>query len=200
MCKIEKGDDLEKLNVQASFQSQVKEFRLQDKLEKQHFHDKMKEVFEHAADTVKETPKEATKTLMVTSKVDSKAPAIPNDHFLEKMKDKSTLASYLLSPSSQTANSKEIGQFEPVKSPTSYRVNDFSKIKTIHTTLYDSLLTLRGDTSKKFEMEGDFSKMVINKSNNVDFADSSDQIRKLNLRKKCISMRRLQVTKKEINL
>ena len=53
LLPIKNREDLDQLEELASIQSQVKDFRLQDKLRKQNFHEKIKKVFEPVPDTQK---------------------------------------------------------------------------------------------------------------------------------------------------
>ena len=53
MFPIRNVEDLQNINEAVSLQNQVKDVRLQDKLGKQNFHEKMEEVFKALTDTLK---------------------------------------------------------------------------------------------------------------------------------------------------
>ena len=77
-----------------------------------------------------------------------------------------------MSPLSKIAQPEHTSQFKLVKDMN--RINDLLKNKTIPVTLFDNLLTFR-DTDKKFELQGDVSKMMTNKNYNEDNANLSDK-------------------------
>ena len=54
------------------------------------------------------------------------------------------------------------------------RLNNLLINKTIPVPLYNNLLTFR-NTDKKFELQGDLLKMMLNKNYNVDLAKYSDK-------------------------
>ena len=60
-------EDLEILEELAAWKSQVEEFRLQDKLGKQKFHEDMKKVFEPVAKSFENNSQDITKTITKTS-------------------------------------------------------------------------------------------------------------------------------------
>ena len=64
---------MEKLKELAKVQNQVKAVRLQDKLEKQNFHEDMKKLYEPLTDTIKEVSENITKTISENSIKNTKA-------------------------------------------------------------------------------------------------------------------------------
>ena len=171
---IKNVDDLENLNELVSLENQVKVVRLQDKLGKQNFHEDMKKVFEPVTKSIKDVSEEVTKTMTENSIKNNQALENLNNKLLEIMNDRGILASYLMSPLSKITNPENTTQFKLVKDSNSNRVNDLKINKTIPITLYNNLLTFR-DTSKEFELEGDFLKMITNKNYNVDLARLADK-------------------------
>ena len=61
---------------------------------------------------------------MLTSKENNKVQDNLNNKLLEILNDRGTLASYLMSPLSETTNPENTSQFKLVKDPNSNRVND----------------------------------------------------------------------------
>ena len=92
---------MEKLEELASLQNQVKGVKLQDKLEKQKFHEDMKKVFEPVTKSLENTSHDTTKTITETSIKNNQATENLNNKFLEIMNDRCILASYLMSLSSK---------------------------------------------------------------------------------------------------
>ena len=74
-----------------------------------------------------------------------------------------------MSPLSKISNPENTSQFKIVKVSSSSRVKDLLINNSIPITLHDNLLTFR-DTSKKFELKGDLSKMITNKNYFVNLA------------------------------
>ena len=131
-------------------------------------------MFTPVTDAIKITSQNLTKTLTESSIKNNKALENLNHKLLEKMNDRSILASYLMSPSSKVNNPENTSQFKLVKDCSSNRVNDLLIHNTIPITLHDNLLTFR-DTGKMFELQGDLSKMITNKNYNVDLASLQDK-------------------------
>ena len=75
------------------------------------------------------------------------------------MNDRSTIATYLMSPLSKITNPESSTQFKLLKEFSSSRVNDLLIHITIPISLHDNLLTFR-DTGKMFEMKGDLLKLL----------------------------------------
>ena len=63
MLPIKNREDLDKLKELASIQSQVKDLRLQDKLDEQNFHENLKKLSEPVTDALKNTSENLTKTI-----------------------------------------------------------------------------------------------------------------------------------------
>ena len=95
-------------------------------------------------------------------------------NFLEIMNDRGIIASYLLSLLSMATNLENKSQFKVVKDPNSNRVSDLLIHITIPVTLYINLLTFR-DTTKKFVLQRDLSKLITNRNYNADHAKLSDK-------------------------
>ena len=98
---IKNRKDLEKTEELASLQNQVEEVRLQDKLGKRNLHENMKKIYEPLTDTNKNTSEKLTKTLTESSIKNNQALENQNDKFLQMMKDRGLIASYLFSPLSK---------------------------------------------------------------------------------------------------
>ena len=64
---IKDREDLEKLNEIVSLENQVKAVRLQDKLGKQNFHEKMKKLFEPVTKSLESVSEGFTKTMTENS-------------------------------------------------------------------------------------------------------------------------------------
>ena len=122
--------------------------------------------------TIKDVSEDVTKTMMESYKENNKSLEILNDKLLEIKNDGRIEVTYLLSYLSKISNPGSTSEFELVKVPQSNRVNDLLINKTIPVTLYNNLLTLRG-TDKKFELKGDYLKMVTNKNHKIDLATLS---------------------------
>ena len=135
LYSIKKREDLENLNELISLENQVKELRLQDKLVKHTFHEKIKKVFEPVTDTIKNTSGDSTKTMMLTSEENNRALENINDKLLIIMNVSGTLATFLLSLLSKITNPDHTIQYKLVKDPSSSRVNDLLKNKTIPVSL-----------------------------------------------------------------
>ena len=171
---IKDREDSKKLNELVSLQNQVKVLRLQDKLDKQNFHEDMKKVFEPVTKSIKDVSKEVTQTMTENSNKKNQAIENLNNKLLEIMNDRGIMASYLMSLLSKITNPENTRQFKLVQDFNSNRVNDSKITKTILFTLYNNLLTYR-DAGKEFELKDDLLKMINNKNYNVDIASLSDK-------------------------
>ena len=171
---IKDREDLEKLNELVSLQDQVKVVRLQEKLSKQNFHEKMKKLYEPLTDTIKNTSENITKLITESSKENNLALENLNNKLLEILNGRGILASYLMSPLSKITNPENTTQFKLVKDSTSNRVNDLKINKTVPITLYNNMLTFP-DTGKEFELRGELLKMITNKNYNVNLASLQDE-------------------------
>ena len=174
LYSIKNRVDLEKLEELASLQNQVEELRLQDILGKQNFHENIKKLYEALTDTVKDTARDITKNITEIFFKNNNALENINNKLLEIMNDRGILASYLLSHLSKITNPEHTSQPKRVKDPSSNRVNDLLIIETIPVTVYYNLLIFR-DTDENFELQGDLLKMITNKNNDVDLANSQDR-------------------------
>ena len=174
LYSIKDREDLEKLEELASLQDQVKVVRLQDKLDKQNFHEDRKKVFEAVTKSLENTSEKITKAITESSKENNLALENLNNKLLEIMNDRGILASYLMSPLSKITNPENSSQCRLVKDSNSNRVNDLKINKTTPITLHDNLLTF-GDTNKVFELKGDLLKMISNNNYNVDLASLQDK-------------------------
>ena len=171
---IKNTEDLEELEERASFQNQVNEVRLQDKLGKQNFHEDMKKVFEPVTKSLEKTFQVITKTITESSITNNKAVENLNNKLLEIMNDRCILDSYLMSPLSKITNPENSTQFKLIKHSTSNRVNDLKINKSKPIILHYHLLTFRV-TNKTFELKGELLKMITNKNYNVNHASLSDR-------------------------
>ena len=90
------------------------------------------------------------------------------------MNDRGTVASYLMSPSSEITNRERNSQFKLMKDLSSNRVNDLLKNKTVPYTLYNNLLGFR-KTDKKFDLNEEQLKMITKKKYKVDLATLLDK-------------------------
>ena len=87
------------------------------------------------------------------------------------MNDRGIIPSYLFSPLSNITNPENTSQIKIVKDSNSKIVNDLLIHNTIPVSLFNNLLTFRIDiTSKYFELNADFLKMIANNKHNVDLA------------------------------
>ena len=116
-----------------SLQNQLKASRLQDKLEKQKFHEQMRKVFQPVTKTIKKVSEDVIKTMVEISSDNNRALAKLNEKLVKITKDRGILASYFLSPLSETTNPENTSQFKLVKDPNSNRVNDLLIKKKIST-------------------------------------------------------------------
>ena len=163
LYSIEKREDLENLEEIVPLESQVKAVRLQDKLGKQIFHEKIKKVFEPVTESLEKTSENLTKAITEYSFKNNQAKESLNNKLLEIMSDRGILATYLMSLSSKITIPEKSGQFKLVKDSKSNRVNDLVIHNSKPITLYNNLLTFR-DTNKVFELKGDLLKMINNKT------------------------------------
>ena len=104
-----------------------------------------------------------TKAKTESSIKNNKALGNLNNKLLKGMNDRGILASYVMSPLSETTNPKNITQFKLVEDSSSNRVNDLLLHNSIPIILHDNSLTFR-DTNKQFELKGDSLKIKTNKN------------------------------------
>ena len=81
-------------NKSASLQNQVQGVRLQDKLDKQNYHEDAKKVFELMTDAFKNTSQDITKTRTETSVKNNKLLEILKEKFSDLMNDKGMIAPF----------------------------------------------------------------------------------------------------------
>ena len=171
---IKDRGDLETLEELVSLESQLKAVRLQDKLDKQNFHEDMKKVFEPVTKSLENTCQDIIRTITETSSNNNKTIENLSNKLLEIMNDRGILASYMLTPLSKITNPDNSTQFKLVKDFSTNRVIDLLIHNTIPITLHDNLFTFR-DTGKKFELKGDLLKMITNENYNGDLASLSNK-------------------------
>ena len=171
---INNREVLENLNELASLQDQVKAVGLQDKLGKQNFHEDMKKVIEPVTKSLESTSQDITKTISENSIKNNQAVENLNSKLLEIMKDRSILATYLMSPLYKITNPENASQFTLLRNSSSNRANYLKINKIIPITLYYNMLTFR-DTAKEFELKRDLLKMITIKNYNVDLASLQDK-------------------------
>ena len=173
MYSIKNVDDLEHLEELVSLESQVKAIRLQDKLDKQNFHEDMKKVYEPVTKSLENTSQDITKTKTENSIKNNQAREDLNNKLSEIMNDRRILSTSLMSLLSKILSPENFSSFKLVKDSNSNKVNDLKINKTIPITLYNNLLTFR-DTGKEFELKRDLLK-ISNENFNVDLASLQDQ-------------------------
>ena len=86
--QLKNRENLDILIELVSFQTQVTDLRLQDKLGKQNFHENIKKIFEPVFDKIRNTCEDLTETMMLASKENNQAVLDLNEKFLEIMKAK----------------------------------------------------------------------------------------------------------------
>ena len=131
---IKNRQELKDLEEVVSLKNQVEEFRLQDNLGKQNFHENRKNLFEPVTDTVKNISENLTKTITETSINKNKALDNLNNKLLEKLNEivnRVIITFYLLYPISRITNPEIYSQFKFVKDSSSKGVNDM----LIHNTI-----------------------------------------------------------------
>ena len=91
---------------------------------KQNFQENIKKVIEPGTDSIENNSEDLTKTLMLTSKENNKAPENVNNNFLEIVNDRGLLVSCLLSPLSKITNPEHTSQNKLLKDPQPKWAND----------------------------------------------------------------------------
>ena len=125
LYSIKSREDFEGLDELASIENQVKDLRLQDKLGKQTFHDKIKKAFESVTDTIRRTYEDSTKTMFTTSKESNKALENFNEKVLELLRDKGMIAFFLTSSVVNLFKPENKSQLKLIKDHNSIRKNIF---------------------------------------------------------------------------
>ena len=174
LYSIKDREDLENLEELVSLQDHVKVVRLQDKLNKQNFHEDMKKVFEPVTKSLESTSENLTKAITESSTKNNQAIENLNNKLLEIMNDRGILATYLMSPLSKITNPENTSQFKLVKDFSSNRVNDLKIHNSIPITLYGNMLTFR-DRNEQIELKEDLLEMITKKNFNVDHASLADK-------------------------
>ena len=98
LCSSKDREDLEKLEGLVSLQNHVKVVGQQDKFGKQNFHEDMKRVFEPVTKSIKDVCEKVTKTITETASNNKRALQSLNNKLLEILIDRGLLATYLVSP------------------------------------------------------------------------------------------------------
>ena len=174
MFPIRNVEDLQNLNDGVSLQNQVKVVRLQDKLDKQNFHENMEEVFEPLTDTLKKTSENITKAITETSVNNNKVIENLNEKILELMNDKDMIAPYLASSLVEVFKRDNKSQFRLRKDPNSTKMNDFLIHGTIPVNIISDMMVFR-DSNKSFRLEGDLLIVITNYKFNVDHSSLQDE-------------------------
>ena len=174
MFPIRNVEDLQNLNEAVSLQNQVKVVRLQDKLDKQNFHEDLKEVFEPITKSLENTSENITKTILETSIKNNKAISDLNEKVLELMDEKGLIAPYLASSWVNLFKPENKNQFRLRKDSNSTKMNDFLIHGNIPVTLFNNMITFR-DSNKSFRLEGDFLKLITIYKFNADHSSPQDK-------------------------
>ena len=176
MFPIRNVEDLQNLKEAVLLQNQVKIVRLQDKLDKQNFHEDLIEVFEPITKSLEKTSENITKTIRETSNKNNQAISDLKEKILELMNDEGMIAPYLASSLVNLCKPENKSQFRLRKDPNSTKMNDFLRHGNIPVTLFSNMITFR-DSNKTFRLEVDILKLITNYKFNADH--SSPQDRKL---------------------
>ena len=171
---IKNREDLEKLKQLATLQNQVKAVKLQDKLEKQNFHENIKKLYEPLTDTIKDVSENITKTLTENSNNNNKAIENLNEKILELMNDSGLIAPYLASSLVNVFKPENKSQFRLKKDLNSTKMNDFLINEGIPVTLVSNMLIFR-DSNKSFKLDGDLLETMTNYDFNVDHSNQQDR-------------------------
>ena len=115
MYSIKTREDLENGNQSVSLRNQIKALGLQNQFGSQSFHEDMKKLFELVNKTIKDVSEDVTKTITERSKENEKALANLNKKFLDMMKKRGILATYLLSPLSKITKPEQTSLFKLLK-------------------------------------------------------------------------------------
>ena len=91
-------EDLENSSESVSLNNRVVELRLQDKLDKQIYHENIRKIHEKLTDTIKNTSENLTKTIKESSIKNNIALENLNEKVLDLLNDKGMIAHCLDSP------------------------------------------------------------------------------------------------------
>ena len=103
----------------------------------------MKKAVEPVSKTIKDVSQDVTRTKTEVSKENNKSLENFKNKVLEKLHDRGTIASYLLSLLSEITNPEHTSPSKLVKDPESNEVNELVMNKTLPNSLYDNWLTFR---------------------------------------------------------
>ena len=176
LYSIKNREDLQKLNESSSLESQVKAVRLQDKLDKENFHEDLKKVFEPVTKSIKDVSDEVLKTMTEQSINNNRPIENLKEKNLELMIDKCMIALYLAS-SLVIVNffkPENKSQFRLIKDLHSSKMNDFIVNEGIPVTLVSNMLTF-GDSNKSFKLDGVLLKIMTNIDFIVSHSNPNDQ-------------------------
>ena len=176
MFPIRNVEDLQNLNAAVSLQNQVNVVRLQDKLNKQNFHEDMEEIFKPLTNTLKKTSENITKTIRENSIINNKAIENLNEKLLELMNDEGMIAPYLTTSLVNLFKPENNTHFRLRKDLYSTKMNNFLIHGNIPVSLNSNMINFR-DSNKTIKLDGDLLKVVTNYNLNSDH--SSPQDRKL---------------------
>ena len=174
MLYLIKDRDLKNLEELVSLESQVKVVELQDKLDKQNFHENLKKVFEPVTKTLENTSENLTKAITETSIKNNQAIENLNEKNLELMNDKGLIAPYLTSSLVEAFKTDNKSQFRLRKDHISTKMNDFLINGGIPVTLVSNMLIFR-DSKKSFKLDGDLLETMTNCDFNVDHSNQQDR-------------------------
>ena len=137
-------EDLEKLEEQSLLKYQVEDLRLQDKLGKQIFHERMKILYQLFANSIKDTSRGITKTTRETFINRKKALEQINEKVLELMNNKGMIAPYLTSSLVNLFFKPEnTSQSKLIKEPNSIGLMNFLINRSIPVSLCSNMLTFK---------------------------------------------------------
>ena len=171
---IKNRQELEELEELALLKNQVKEVRLQDKLDEQNYHQDIKKLHEPFTDTIKDISRDITKTITESSINNNKALKNLNEKVLDLMKDNGMIAPYLASSLDNLLKPENTSQFTLQTAPNSIKMNDFSINGGIPVNLYSIILTFR-DSNESFKLDGDLLETMSNYDFNVSHSNPQDQ-------------------------
>ena len=136
-------EDLEKLEEQSLLKYQKEDLRLQDKLGKKIFHERMEILYQLFANSIKNTSRGITKTTRETSINRKKALEQINEKVLELMNNKGMIAPYLTSSLVNLLKPENTSHSKLMKEPNSIRLMDFLINRSIPVSLSSNMLTFK---------------------------------------------------------
>ena len=123
-----------------SIQNQIKDLRLQDKLNQLTFHEEKKKLYEPFTNTIKTTSQDITKTITETSIEKNQGNSDLREKVSLLLNDKGMIAPYLASSSINLFKRINKSQYIVMKDPNSIRMNIFLINTSIPVTLYSNIL------------------------------------------------------------